>query len=379
MPALRRIRMCALRPFASLRTDTSPGLTPPDAEITLLAVDTSLFDYDLPAELIAQHPPADRGDSKMLLLPLDGGDLVHFRFAELPKLLNAGDCLVFNDTKVIPARLLGTRATGGQAEVFLLRRLAGDDWEALVRPARRMHPGTAVHLGQSLQATVLQEPNLGKTVMRLEYDGDFEEVLGKVGITPLPPYIRRQVEDPRDRERYQTVYAAVPGAVAAPTAGLHFTSEALRALADRGVQTAFLTLHVGLGTFARISTDNIEAHQMHAEAYSISQRAAATINRARSAGGRIVAVGTTVVRTLESCCDDAGRVQAGSGDTEIYIKPGHTFRAIDGMLTNFHLPRSSLIVMVAALVGRERILAAYESAIAQEYRFYSYGDCMLII
>ncbi len=344
-----------------------------------MAVDTSLFDYDLPAELIAQYPPAHRGDSKMMLVPLDRGDFAHLRFAELPKLHNAGDCLVFNDTRVIPARLLGTRASGGQAEVFLLRRLAGDDWEALVRPARRMHPGTAVHFGQSLQATVLQEPNLGKTVMRLEYDGDFEDVLDEAGITPLPPYIRRQVEDPCDRERYQTVYAAVAGAVAAPTAGLHFTSEILRALADRGVQTAFLTLHVGLGTFARISTDNIEEHKMHPETYSISHQAADTINRARSAGGRIVAVGTTVVRTLESCCDDAGRVQAGSGDTEIYVRPGHTFRAVDGMLTNFHLPRSSLIVMVAALVGRERILAAYESAIAEKYRFYSYGDCMLII
>ncbi len=344
-----------------------------------MAVDTALFDYDLPARFVAQHPPAQRGASRMMLVPRAGGDFAHLRFAQLPELLHAGDCLVCNDTRVIPARLLGTRPSGGQAEVFLLKRLAGDDWEALVRPARRMRPGTAVTLGRSLTATVLQEPKLGKTVVRLEYDGDFEAVLEQAGLTPLPPYIRRQVADPRDRKRYQTVYAKAPGAVAAPTAGLHFTPEMLQALAERGVQTAFLTLHVGLGTFARISTDTIEEHRMHAEAYSISPQAAATINQARSAGGRIVAVGTTVVRALESCCDEAGAIAAGAGDTDLYITPGYRFRAIDGMLTNFHLPRSSLIVMVAALVGRERILAAYQTAIAENYRFYSYGDCMLII
>ncbi len=312
-------------------------------------------------------------------MPLDGGELRHLRFRELPDVLERGDCLVLNDTKVIPARLLGSRESGGQAEVFLLKRIGDDEWEALVRPARRMPPGTPVSFGDVVTATVLAEPVRGKTVVRLECDGDIEAALQRVGTTPLPPYIRREAEDPRDRERYQTVYAAVSGAVAAPTAGLHFTQQMLGALAERGVLRAHLTLHVGLGTFAPIATETIEAHVMHAESYSMAEDAAEMINGARAAGGRIIAVGTTVVRTLESCCDEAGSIRAGSGETDIYIMPGHKFRAIDGMLTNFHLPRSSLIVMVAALVGKERLLAAYEQAVAGEYRFYSYGDCMLIV
>jgi S-adenosylmethionine:tRNA ribosyltransferase-isomerase len=345
-----------------------------------MTVDTSLFDYDLPAELIAQHPPSERGDSRMLLLPPCGGPLQHRHFSDLPELLRPGDCLVLNDTRVIPARLLGVRHSGGRAEVLLLRRLEGDRWEALARPARRMRAGTMVRFGDSgqLNAEVLQRPNAGKTEVRLDYQGDFEAVLSQVGIMPLPPYIRREAAEPEDRERYQTVYARATGAVAAPTAGLHFTGQMLERLADGGVLTAYVTLHVGLGTFAPISADTIEAHTMHAERYSISEQAAASINQARSQGSRIIAVGTTVVRALESCSDERGIVQPGAGESSLYITPGYRFRAIDGMLTNFHLPRSSLVVMVSALVGRERLLAAYEAAVAQRYRFYSYGDCMLI-
>jgi S-adenosylmethionine:tRNA ribosyltransferase-isomerase len=344
-----------------------------------IGVDTLLFDYDLPAALIAQHPPDRRGESRMMVAPLDRGAPEHRAFGDLPELLMPGDCLVLNDTRVIPARLLGRKDTGGQAEVFLLKRLAGDEWEALVRPARRMHPGTVVTFGEVLVATVLANPERGKTIVRLTYDGELETALRQVGVTPLPPYIRRERQDSSDRQRYQTVYAMEPGAVAAPTAGLHFTAEMLDTLRARQIRTAFLTLHVGLGTFAPISAERIEDHKMHAEQFSISSEAAETINRTRADGGRVIAVGTTVVRTLESCCDDGGRIEPDSGETDIYIKPGHNFRAIDGMLTNFHLPRSSLIVMVAALVGRERLLELYQMAIKRGYRFYSYGDCMLIV
>lgn len=342
-------------------------------------MDTSLFDYDLPSELIAQHPPAVRGTSRMMLLPLSGDAPEHLQFTELPTLLSPGDCLVFNDTRVIPARLLGRRPTGGRSEVFLLKRRVGDDWEALVRPAKRMVPGTVVDFGGLMTATVLDPPEMGVTTVRLEYDGPFEETLGKIGTTPLPPYIRRETEDPEDRERYQTIYARTPGAVAAPTAGLHFTEEVLAQAIARGIHTARVTLHVGLGTFSPISSATIEAHKMHSEQYSVSEEAADTINRARLAGGRIVAVGTTAVRTLESCSNASGIVQPGSGETSIYIMPGYHFKVVDAILTNFHLPRSSLIVMISALVGRERILSAYEIAKEHGYRFYSYGDCMLII
>jgi len=344
-------------------------------------VDTSLFDYDLPPEAIAQQPPATRGESRMMLVPRDGGGCSHLRFGQLPGLLRAGDCLVLNDTRVIPARLLGHRPSGGQAEVFLLRRVNAhpDIWQALVRPARRIPAGTRIEFDGPLTATVLDAPVAGKTSVELTYAGRLEEVLADVGITPLPPYIHRESALPEDRERYQTVYAAEPGAVAAPTAGLHFTQAVLAALDERAVRCVFLTLHVGLGTFAPICTERIEDHTMHSEPYRVSAEAAECINGCREGGGRVVAVGTTVVRTLESCADQRGHVRPGAGETRIYISPGYRFRAIDGMLTNFHLPRSSLIVMVSALVGRERLLDAYAEAIGQGYRFYSYGDCMLLI
>ncbi|HCU38738.1 MAG TPA: tRNA preQ1(34) S-adenosylmethionine ribosyltransferase-isomerase QueA [Armatimonadetes bacterium] len=344
-------------------------------------MDTSLFDYDLPPEAIAQHPPRTRGDSRMLLVPRDGGPYAHLGFAQLPGLLRAGDCLVLNDTRVLPARLLGRRPTGGQAEVFLLKRLGvqPDVWEALVRPARRTPAGTRVEFGAALTAKILDTPVMGRTRVELNYAGLLEEVLAEVGITPLPPYIRRESALPADRERYQTVYARAPGAVAAPTAGLHFTQSVLDELADAGVECVFLTLHVGLGTFSPISAERIEDHTMHTEQYHVAAEVAERVNARRDAGGRVVAVGTTAVRTLESCADESGRIVPGAGETGIYISPGYRFRAIDGMLTNFHLPRSSLIVMVAAFIGRERVLDAYRVAIAHGYRFYSYGDCMLII
>ncbi len=344
-------------------------------------MDTALFDYDLPPEAIAQHPPRVRGDSRMMVVPLDGAPYSHLHFRQLPELLRPGDCLVLNDTRVIPARLLGRRASGGRAEVFLLRRSSTGPniWEALVRPARRLPRGATVDFDSVLSATILDTPEMGRTRVELAGDSPLETALERVGITPLPPYIRRESPLAEDRERYQTVYAAEAGAVAAPTAGLHFTEPVFAALAERGVQCVLLTLHVGLGTFAPICAERIEDHVMHAESYSVSQDAAESINECRDAGGRVIAVGTTVVRTLESCADVDGRIRAADGETDIYISPGYQFRAIDGMLTNFHLPRSSLIVMVAALVGRERILGAYREAVEQGYRFYSYGDCMLLI
>ncbi|MFO7945797.1 MAG: tRNA preQ1(34) S-adenosylmethionine ribosyltransferase-isomerase QueA [Armatimonadota bacterium] len=342
-------------------------------------MDLSLFDYDLPREYIAQHPPEKRGTSRMMVVPLDGSAFRHTVFSELPEFLEPGDCLVLNDTRVIPARLIGRRPTGGESEVFLLECVEGDCWRALVRPARRMGPGTEVNIGDTITATVLQEPQDGETTVKLEYEGDFADALEQAGQTPLPPYIHRDEPHPEDRHRYQTIYADESGAVAAPTAGLHFTEEILQQISDKGIRTARLTLHVGLGTFQPITSPHIENHDMHSERYEVSLETAETINATRAAGGRIIAVGTTVVRTLETCVDEGGVVHASSGATDLYITPGYRFKAIDGLLTNFHLPKSSLLVMVSALAGRRRILAAYEEAIQKNYRFYSYGDCMLII
>ncbi len=342
-------------------------------------MDLSLFDYDLPREYIAQHPPQKRGASRMMIVPLDGSAFRHTIFSRLPELLKPGDCLVLNDTRVIPARLLGRRPTGGRSEVFLLECVEGDRWRALVRPARRMGPGTEVTISDTITATVLQEPEDGETTVKLDYQGDFAEALEQAGHTPLPPYIHRDEPHQDDRHRYQTIYADESGAVAAPTAGLHFTEEILEQISKKGIRTARLTLHVGLGTFQPITAERIENHDMHSERYEVAAETASIINTTRAEGGRIVAVGTTVVRTLETCADDERTVHACSGTTDLYITPGYRFKAIDGLLTNFHLPKSSLLVMVSALVGRERILKAYEEAMEEEYRFYSYGDCMLII
>lgn len=337
------------------------------------------FDYDLPPELIAQHPPAERGQSRLLVIPHDGGALQHRAFSDLPEYLRAGDCLVLNDTRVIPARLVGRRSTGGQVELLLLRQVGEREWEALGKPARRLRVGERVAFSPELTAEVVGAGEEGLRTVRLEFEGELLPLLDRLGQMPLPPYIHRDEPEAEDRTRYQTVYAAEPGAAAAPTAGLHFTSEMLARLEAMGVTLVRLTLHVGLGTFRPIAVERLEDHRMHAEWYQVSAAAAESINEARQAGGRIIAAGTTTVRTLETAAGEQGVIHAGSGMTDLFIKPGYVFRATDAMLTNFHLPKSSLLVMVAAFVGRERVLAAYQEAIRQGYRFYSYGDATLVI
>jgi S-adenosylmethionine:tRNA ribosyltransferase-isomerase len=343
------------------------------------------FDYNLPADLIAQEPLAERAASRMLVVDRAAGAWEHQRFAELPEYLRAGDCLVLNDTRVLPARLVTRRPTGGRAELLLLRPREGRVWEALARPAKRLRVGTALDFGGRLTATVLAQGEEGLVQVRLEHEGELLEALEQVGLTPLPPYICRPHQEKdaarerADRERYQTVYAQIPGAVAAPTAGLHFTPGMLDALAARGVALARLTLHVGLGTFRPVTVARVEEHRMHAEYYRVSEEAAALINARRAAGGRVLSVGTTVVRTLETVADEQGRVQAGEGWSEAFLYPGYRFRAVDMLLTNFHLPRSTLLMLVSAFAGRELILAAYAAAVEERYRFYSYGDCMLVV
>ena len=358
------------------------------------------FDYDLPPELIAQHPPAERGQSRLLVIPREGPNtgsltagirplLQHRMFRDLPEYLHPGDCLVLNDTRVIPARLLGRRmgrvgasvsdALGGKVELLLLRQVGERDWEALGKPARRLRVGERVTFGDELTAEVIATGPEGLRTVRLRHDGPLLEALDRLGQMPLPPYIHRDAPEAADRTRYQTVYAATPGAVAAPTAGLHFTDDVLQQLGAAGVRLVRLTLHVGLGTFRPIQVERLEDHRMHAERYEVTPEAATAINAARQSGGRIIAAGTTVVRTLETVADDAGLIHPGSGLTDIFISPGFRFRAVDAMLTNFHLPRSSLLVMVAAFAGRDRILAAYAEATREGYRFYSYGDATLMI
>jgi S-adenosylmethionine:tRNA ribosyltransferase-isomerase len=343
-------------------------------------MDISLFDYNLPVELIAQEPLPQRPASRMLVItcqgPLAPADR-HFR--DLPEYLRPGDCLVLNDTRVIPARLLGRRAGGGRAEVLLVRELAPDVWEALVSPGARLREGATVEVGEGeLVVHVLRHDEAGTRMVHLEHTGELLPLLDRLGQTPLPPYIHRQAPSETDRERYQTVYADRPGAAAAPTAGLHFDAQMLTAVQEMGVRLAHITLHVGLGTFQPVSVERIEDHHMHAEWCEVPAEAARTIAATRAAGGRVIAVGTTAVRTLESRFAD-GAVQPGSGLTDIFIFPGYRFRAVDGLLTNFHLPRSTLLMLVSALAGRERILQAYNHAVAGRYRFFSYGDCMLIL
>ncbi len=343
------------------------------------------FDYNLPPELIAQEPLADRSASRMLVVDRTAGTWAHRQFQDLPDYLRAGDCLVLNDTRVLPARLITRRPGGGRMELLLLRPVVEQVWEALARPARRLRVGTVLEFGGRLTASVLTQGAEGVVQVQLDCQGDLLSALEEVGLTPLPPYIRRphQEEDTAheraDRERYQTVYAQTPGAVAAPTAGLHFTPEMLAALETRGVAVARLTLHVGLGTFRPVTVDRIEEHRMHAEYYSVSEEAAQQINARRAAGGRVLAVGTTVVRTLETVADAQGRVLSGEGRSDIFLYPGYRFRAVDLLLTNFHLPRSTLLMLVSAFAGRKLVLATYRAAVEERYRFYSYGDCMLVI
>ena len=347
------------------------------------------FDFELPDELIAQRPLERRDASRMLVVGRAATDWRDASFSDFPTEMRAGDAVVVNNTRVFPARLVGRREpTGGRVELLLVRRredLGGEAWEALARPARRLDAGAHATFGDGrLSAEVLSATDDGAgRVVRFHAGGDFRALLEELGRMPLPPYIRRDSDDlaarDEDRERYQTVYAAAPGAIAAPTAGLHFTPRVFEVLRARGVAVAEVTLHVGYGTFAPVRAEDLGAHRVAPERFEIGEEAAALVNETRGRGGRVVAVGTTTVRALESAADERGRVAAGRGETGLTILPGHRFRAVDAMLTNFHLPRSSLLVLVGAFAGRELALAAYRHAVAARYRFYSYGDCMLIV
>ena len=335
------------------------------------------FYFDLPEELIAQDPLADRSGSRMLMLDKTDGRIEHHIFKEIVDYLRPGDCLVLNNTKVLPARLSGRREnTGGAIEVLLLKRKGDDVWETLVKPGRKAKPGTRILFGDGcLQAEVLDVVEEGNRLIRFSYEGIFEEVLDRLGEMPLPPYITHKLQD---KNRYQTVYARYEGSAAAPTAGMHFTKELLQKIADKGVDIAYVTLHVGLGTFRPVKADNILEHHMHAEYYQVTEEAAEKINRAKASGGRVICVGTTSCRTVESAAGDDGTLKAGCGNTEIFIYPGYRFKVLDCLITNFHLPESTLVMLVSALAGREHVLHAYEEAIRLKYRFFSFGDAMFL-
>ena len=334
------------------------------------------FYFDLPEELIAQTPLERRDASRLLVLNKVTGELSHRHFYDLPEFLNAGDCLVLNDSRVLPARLMGNRLTGGAVEVVLLRDLGDGKWECLTRPGRKTKPGTELTFGDGvLTATVTGALEDGNKVLQFHYDGIFLEILDQLGKMPLPPYIKEELQD---RERYQTVYSRELGSAAAPTAGLHFTPELLEQIAEKGVKVCYVTLHVGLGTFRPVKEDDILDHVMHSEYCEIPAETARIINETKVAGGKVVAVGTTSCRTLESFTDSDGTVNAKGGWTDIFIYPGYRFKCIDALVTNFHLPESTLIMLVSALAGREQILHAYETAVHERYRFFSFGDAMLI-
>lgn len=335
------------------------------------------FYFELPQELIAQDPLEERTSSRLLVLDKRTGAVSHHVFREIGDFLGPGDCLVLNDTRVIPARLLGEReGTGAHVELLLLKRISGDVWETLVRPGKKCRPGTRLTFGGGLlKAEILDTVEEGNRLVRFDYEGIFEEVLDRLGEMPLPPYITHKLQD---RNRYQTVYARHEGSAAAPTAGLHFTKELLARLEEKGVRLAYVTLHVGLGTFRPVKEENVLEHHMHTEHYQVSRETADLINGTKARGGRIVCVGTTSCRTLESAADDQGVVRSGSGDTDIFIYPGYRFRVLDALITNFHLPESTLIMLVSALAGREHVLAAYEEAVRERYRFFSFGDAMLV-
>lgn len=337
---------------------------------------TSDFTYELPPELIAQTPLERRDASRLLVLDRETGSTEHRHFYDLPEYLRPGDCLVMNDSRVIPARLIGTRPSGGATEVVLLRDLGKGRWECLTRPGRKMREGMSVRFGDELTAVVEAVLPDGNRILRFSWEGIFLEVLEKLGRVPLPPYIRTQLDDP---ERYQTVYAREPGSAAAPTAGLHFTDELLGRIRAMSVGTCFVTLHVGLGTFRPVKAENVEDHEMHAEYCTVPPEAAQTINTTRRNGGRIIAVGTTSCRTLESLAAEDGTVAADSRWTDIFIYPGYRFKCVDALITNFHLPGSTLMMLVSAFAGRERILSAYREAIDLRYRVFSFGDAMLLI
>lgn len=338
---------------------------------------TSDFYYELPEELIAQDPLEDRSSSRLLVLDKKTGETEHHVFREIVNYLDPGDCLVINDTKVIPARLIGAKEeTGAKIEVLLLKRGADDVWETLVKPGRKAKPGTRISFGDGLlTGEVVDIVDEGNRLIRFEYEGIFEEILDRLGQMPLPPYITHQL---KDKDRYNTVYAEHPGSAAAPTAGLHFTPELLEKIRDKGVDIAHVTLHVGLGTFRPVKVDDVENHHMHSEFYMIDETAAEKINRAKENGKRVICVGTTSCRTIESAADENGRLKACSGWTDIFIYPGYQFKILDALITNFHLPESTLVMLVSALAGRDHVLAAYEEAVRERYRFFSFGDAMFI-
>ncbi len=335
------------------------------------------FYFDLPQELIAQDPLEDRSSSRLLVLDRKTGAVEHHTFKEIMNYVRSGDCLVLNNTKVIPARLMGVKEdTGAAIEVLLLKRRDNDVWETLVKPGKKARPGAKIVFGDGCLRAEVLDVEEGNRLIRFDYEGIFEEVLDRLGEMPLPPYITHKLQD---KNRYQTVYAKYEGSAAAPTAGLHFTEELLAQIEEMGVNIAYVTLHVGLGTFRPVKADNILEHHMHSEHYEVTPETAELINRTKESGGRVICVGTTSCRTVESAAEESGRVQPGCGDTEIFIYPGYRFKVLDCLITNFHLPESTLVMLVSALAGRENVLAAYREAVEERYRFFSFGDAMLVI
>lgn len=335
------------------------------------------FYFELPPELIAQDPLEDRSSSRLLVLDKKTGDIEHKKFTDIVEYLHEGDCLVLNNTKVIPARLMGVKAdTGAAIEVLLLKRRENNVWETLVKPGKKARKGVEIYFGDGvLKGTIIDIVEEGNRLIQFSYEGIFEEVLDKLGEMPLPPYITHKLQD---KNRYQTVYAKYEGSAAAPTAGLHFTEELLGRIREKGVHIAYVTLHVGLGTFRPVKEDNLLEHHMHSEFYQVTQEAADLINHTKALGGRVICVGTTSCRTIESAADEEGKIRAGSNDTEIFIYPGYQFKVLDLLITNFHLPESTLIMLVSALAGREQTLHAYNTAVKERYRFFSFGDACLI-
>ncbi len=335
------------------------------------------FDYNLPEKLIAQTPLSDRTASRLLVLDKTAKTVAHKSFSDITSYLNPGDCLVLNNTRVIPARLLGHREnTGGAAELLLLRQMENDVWETLVRPGKKCRPGDRITFGDGkLVAEIIKVKDDGNRLVKFFYQGIFNEVLAELGEMPLPPYIKEKLQDP---ERYQTVYSKVEGSAAAPTAGLHFDTELLKKVQEMGVKLAYVTLHVGLGTFRPVKAETVEEHEMHSEWYSIDEETAALLNETKKQGGRIICVGTTATRVVETQADEKGVIHPGSGDTNIFIYPGYRFKMLDALITNFHLPKSTLVMLVSALAGKDLILSAYEEAVKEKYRFFSFGDAMFI-
>lgn len=339
---------------------------------------TSDFYYDLPEELIAQDPLEDRTASRLLVLDRKTGAVKHKIFSDVIDYLNKGDCLVINNTRVIPARLIGEKeGTGGKVEVLLLKRRANDVWETLVKPGKKLRPGAKITFGDGrLRAEVLEVVEEGNRLVKFHYEGIFEEILDSLGEMPLPPYITHKLED---KEMYQTVYAKFDGSAAAPTAGLHFTKELLNKIEEKGIKISSITLHVGLGTFRPVKVDDVNNHHMHTEWYEVNAEAAEIINETKRNGGRVICVGTTSCRTIESVADENGYMKAKTGETDIFIYPGYKFKVMDGLITNFHLPESTLVMLVSAFAGKENVLSAYETAVKERYRFFSFGDAMILI